>query len=297
MATTVTDILQQILLAQANRTMDGQTAMVKILEATRRQVAVELTTLPADSFSSHHQQQVLAEIDRLLAGAGTEMRAEITKGLDGSWDDGADLLPQMARAGSNITLTTFGLSTNVLDQVKAFTWGKVSGITADAQARIRGELTMGLLGQKTPYEITQAIAGTLESPGVFKGIMERAEVITKTELGRTFSMAHQAGMENALDVLPELQKMWLHAGHPRSPRIYHLHLNGAVMAVDKPFLVGNIAMMYPRDPQAPVSEIVNCGCMHVAYMPEWGSKQEFLRSWGAAQRKANQPKTKKVGPV
>lgn len=294
MATAVTDILTDILLAQANRTLDGQEAMRKILATVRAQIVAEVATLPADSFSSHHQQQVLAEIDRLLAGAGVEMRSEITKGLDASWQAGADLLPQMARVGSNITLTTFGLSTAVLDQVKNFAWGKISGVTADAQARIRGELTLGLLGQKTPFEITQAIAGTLESPGVFKGIAERAEIITKTELGRTFSMAHQASMENALDVLPDLGKMWLHAGHPSSPRIYHLHLNGDVKPVDKPFLVGNIAMMYPRDPKAPVSEIINCGCMHVAYMAAWGSKQEFLRSWETAQKKANKPKVRKV---
>lgn len=197
------------------------------------------------------------------------------------------MLPRLAALGSNVTLSTVGISTQVLDQIKQFSWGKINAITNDAQAKIRSELTLGLLGQKSPQEVAGAIAGTLERPGVFKGITERAEIITKTELGRSFSMASQASMENAADILPEMQKMWLHAGHPKSPRIYHLNLNGSIKPVDEAFLVGSIAMMYPRDPKAPIGEIINCGCMHVPYMAEWGTKAEFLKSWQKAQAAAN----------
>ncbi|MBC8018603.1 MAG: hypothetical protein H7X83_08810, partial [Verrucomicrobia bacterium] len=144
--------------------------------------------------------------------------------------------------------------------------------------------------QKTPQEIAGAIAGTLERPGVFKGIAERAEVITKTELGRTFSMAAQKSFESAADTLPGLQKMWLHAGHPKSPRISHLGLNGSIKEVNQPFLVGSVIMMHPRDPKAPISEIINCGCMHVPYMAEWGKKEAFLKSWQKAQTAANKPR-------
>jgi hypothetical protein len=158
---------------------------------------------------------------------------------------------------------------------------------------------LGVLGQKTPFEVAQKIVGNL-SPDlpkwknsdrtIFSTIEERAKVITQTEMGRAFSMAHQGSMVAAADTLPGLQKMWLHAGHPRVARIYHLRLNGNIKPVDENFLVGNISMMYPRDPKAPASEVIRCGCMHVAYMPEWGTKEAFVKSWEKAQVAANKPK-------
>jgi hypothetical protein len=282
----VTDILTRILTDQARRTISGSEAVRRILEETRRQVIVELSAAPVDGFAAYQLPQVLAAIEKHLATFEASARTSVGSGLSGSWDEGVALLPSMA-AESGITLSTFGISHTLLDQLKEFTWGKITSVKSDAVARIRGELTLGVLGQKTPHEITLAIAGNLERPGVFQSILDRAEVITKTELGRTFSMAAQAGMEAAGDTLPELQKMWLHTGHPKQARPYHLRLNGDVKNVDQPFLVGNISMMYPRDPKAPVSEIINCGCMHVPYMAEWGTKKEFVRSWEKAQKAAN----------
>ena len=289
MANKTTDILTEILYTQARRTIDGQTAVRRILDEVRKQIIGDIASAPADSFTGYRQQQMLGSINRLISDAEVSMRMEINQGLIDSYDAGKTMLSQMATVGSNVTLTTFGISTGILDQIQAFTWGKISGITNDAQAKIRSEITLGLLGQKTPHEISSAIAGTLERPGIFKSISARAEVIVKTEMGRTFSMAAQSSFENALDSLPDLEKMWLHAGHPKSPRIYHLHLNGEVKPVDAPFLVGSVIMRYPRDPKAPISEVINCGCMHVPYMPEWGTKKEYESSWTKAQKMANKP--------
>lgn len=289
MATAVTDILKQILTDQQRRTISGQESVHRILEAVRKKVIADIATAPDGSFTSYRQSQILGEIDRLLNEAGTSIKTDLAAGISNSWEAGATLLPHMASAAGT-TLTTFGISSHLTEQIRDFAWGKIGGITNDAQAKIRAEITMGILGQKTPQEIASAIAGTLERPGVFESIAARAEVIVKTEMGRAFSMAHQAGLQSALDTLPELQKMWLHAGHPKTPRIYHLHLNGNTTPVDTPFLVGSIAMMYPRDPKAPVGEIINCGCMHVAWMPAWGTKKEFVAAWNQAQKAANSKK-------
>lgn len=286
MAVKVTDILKQILIAQGRRTIDGQEAVRGILDEVRKQVIAEIASAPAESFTSYRNQQMLTQIERLLYDAEASMRVELGRGITDAWEAGRVMLPQMAGAAGT-TLSPFGISSHLVDQIKEFAWGRITAVRNDAAGRIRAEITLGLLGQKTPQEVAGAIAGNLERPGVFKGISERAEVITKTEMGRTFSMAAHASMVAAMDALPELQKMWLHAGHPKSPRIYHLHLNGDIKNVDQPFLVGNISMMYPRDPKAPISEIINCGCMHVPYMPEWGTKTEFVQSWEDSQAVAN----------
>lgn len=290
MAVKVTDILTEILTAQGRRTLDGQEAVHRILAEVRKQVVGEIASTPAESFAAYRQQRMLTQIDRLLFEGEAALRVEVGRGISEAWTAGRDMLPRMAAAGSGVTLTTFGISTGVLDQIKEFSWGKVSAITNDAQAKIRAELSLGLLGQKTPQEVAAAVAGTLERPGVFQSIAERAEVITGVEMGRSFSMATQASMDSAFETLPELKKMWLHAGHPKHPRRPHLAISGHVVAVDQPFLLGNISMMYPRDPKAPVSEIIRCGCMHVPYMEEWGTRQEFQKSWEKAQTAANKPR-------
>ena len=289
MATPSTDILQQILTAQGRRTIDGAEAVRRILEEVRKQVIGEIASAAPESFTAYRQTQMLAQLDRLLYDAEAGMRVEIGRGINAAWEAGRDLLPQMASAAGTV-LSPVGISSHLVDQLKEFTWGRISAITNDAQAKIRAELTLGVLGQKTPHEISGTIAGTLERPGFFKSIEERAMVITKTELGRTFSMTHQASMEAAVPTLPGLEKMWLHAGHPKRARIYHLYNNGQTKPVAEPFLIGNIIMMYPRDPKAPASEVVNCGCMHVSYMPAWGSKKEYLTSWEKAQAAANKPR-------
>lgn len=291
MAVTVTEMLKQILLDQMVRTIDGQEAARRILNELRKQVVTEIATAPAGSFAGYQYQNMLREIDRHLAVADRSLKSELTTGIRESWDAGVGMLPQLAKAGSDITIGTYGISTHLVDQIKEFSWGKISGITNDLQAKIRAELSLGILGGKTPQDVAAAIAGSLDDkPGVFKSVTERAEVIVKTEMGRTYSMAHQASMDAAAETLPEMQKMWLHAGHPKTPRIYHLRLNGDVKPINEPFLVGNISMMYPRDPTAPVSEIINCGCMHVAYMPEWGTRKQIVKSWADAQKEANKPR-------
>lgn len=286
MAIKVTDILKQILIDQGRRTIDGQEAVRRILEEVRKQVIGEIASVPADSFTAYRQQQMLAQIDRQLYDAEASMRVEVARGLNGSWEAGRTMLPQMAEAAGTI-LSPLGISSHLVDQIKEFTWGRITAVRNDAVARIRAEVSLGLLGQKTPQEVAAAIAGTLERPGVFKGIAERAEVITKVEMGRTFTMASQASMEVATDTLPDMRKMWLHAGHPKQPRPYHLRLNGDIKAVDQPFLVGSIIMMYPRDPKAPASEVIGCGCLLVPYMSAWGTKEAFLKSWEQAQNAAN----------
>lgn len=287
MAATATDILKDILTAQGLRTIDGQEAVRQILAVVRREILADVAAFPAESYTIHRQQQLLVSIDRLLAEAEAQLRGDLSRSISNSWEAGRDLLPAMASAGSSVTLSTVGISPHLVDQIKEFAWGRINAVRNDAVAKIRAEITLGLLGQKTPQEIASAIAGTLERPGVFKGIAERAEVIVKTEMGRAFTMAHQASMDSASETLPGLQKMWLHAGHPKQPRPYHLRLSGDIKPVDQPFLVGNIAMRYPRDPKAPASEVINCGCMHVAYMPAWGTKAAFLQSWNQAQKAAN----------
>lgn len=54
-------------------------------------------------------------------------------------------------------------------------------------------------------------------------------------------------------------KKWRSAGGKRT-RKSHRKASGQVVALDKPFKVGNSKLMYPGDPSGEAKEIVNCRC-------------------------------------
>lgn len=305
MAVKVTDILQQILTDQARRTIDGQETLQRMLEEVRRQVLQELVSVPASDtgFPAWRLRQTLDSVNHHLAGFESEARKEMAVTITESWEAGAGMLEKMVVAGGG----NFGISSNLLTQMdpwlqnmKKYAWDKIEGLAADGVAKIKAELSLGVLGQKTPYEVAQAVAGNLagtklptfknSETTIFKTIGDRAQVITQTEMGRAFSMAHQGSLAAAADTLPGLKKMWLHAGHPRVARIFHKNLHGSVKPVAENWLVGSIAMMYPRDPKAPASEVIRCGCMHTGYMEEWGTQDQIKDAWKDAQDAANKPK-------
>ena len=305
MAVKVTDILTEILTAQGRQTIDAQEAIQRMLVELQRQVQQELLGVAPDAngFPAWRLRQTLDSINHHLATFESDAKKELAVAVTESWQGGAGLLEKMVIAGGD---SSFAISGNLLNQMdpwlqnmKQYSWGKIEGLTADLGTKIKAELSLGVLGQKSPFEVAQAITGSLPKDlpkwknserTIFSSIEERAQVITQTEMGRAFSMAHQGSMVVAADKLPGLQKMWLHAGHPKVARIYHLRLNGITKPIAENFLVGNISMMYPRDPKAPASEVIRCGCMHVAYMAKWGSKEQFLKSWEKAQIAANKPR-------
>jgi hypothetical protein len=266
---TVNKEIERLLKAKDRQILDGATAVRGLLVEVKRQIVTELLTVQGESYAAYHLQQNLASIERYLRGFEAAAGAQMGQLLDAAYEAGADLPAAAARAGG--LFVSFGhIPGPVLQTLKDFSVHKISGLTADAFSRLRGELTLGILGQKTPHQVTQAIAGTLESPGVFKSIEERAETIARTEMGRAFSQATQTGLAQAQTSVPGLKKQWWHAGHPKRPRQNHLALHGQIQPVDKPFLLGSLSMMFPRDPKAPASEVINCGCEHVPWHESWG---------------------------
>lgn len=268
---TVTDEITRLLNAKAKRVADGQDTVAGLLTEVRRQILEELQAVPGDSYSAYHMKQNLASIERHLQDFNSRAGREMSGLVGAAWEDGEDLVLETGRAGG--LFTSFGhVPTSVLETLQDYTVHKIGGVSTAAFERIRGELTLGILGQKTPHQVMTAIAGGLDSPGVFKTIAERAEVITHVEMGRAYSQASQLAMTTAQVSVPGLKKQWWHAGHPKYPRQSHLALHGQVQPIDKPFLIGSLAIDFPRSPKAPASEVIRCGCDHVPWHAKWGER-------------------------
>lgn len=274
---TVSAEIKRLLKAKEQRVLDGQAAIDALLREVRRQINEELRSVPGDSYSAYHLKQNLASIEKHLQDFASKAGRELSGQVEAAWIDGEELVQAVGRTGG--LFTAFGhVSTSVLDVLKEYSTHKIYGVSQAAFEQIRGELTLGMLGQKTPWEVAQAIAGEIEGApmptiagrAVFQSTAERAEVITGVEMGRAYSQATQLAMAQATQSVPDLKKQWWHAGHPKRPRLSHLALHGQIQPVDKPFMVGTLTMMFPRDPKAPASEVIRCGCEHVPWHESFG---------------------------
>lgn len=165
----------------------------------------------------------------------------------------------------------------LLEQVLGFAADRIRGLSGELVNQISSELRLGALGVKTPYEVIQEIAAKLRANdrGPSGRIADRAETITRTELGRIHSMSTQRRMEQALEQLPDLQKEWRHSGNIRNPRSGHQAVHGLRVPVRERFYVAPVIgasrewMLHPRDPAASARNVVRCRCSVVAWLARW----------------------------
>lgn len=94
----------------------------------------------------------------------------------------------------------------------------------------------------------------------------RARSTALTEMLR----AHSVAREEAIQQSPATdRKKWLHSGgHRIVPRENHVAMNGQIVAKEKPFIMqgrngSTYSPMFPRDPNLPAEESINCHCTHV----------------------------------
>jgi len=254
---TVNSEILRILKDKNQMIKSGTQSMLDILEELRGQVIDQLGRSALESWDAYHLKQVLSSIEDQVENFRVKAKAEADGLLDESWGTGRNLVDvPLAEAGIYVG---FRLSTSILDALKDFAFHKIDGLSDSAWEKIQGELTLGILGGKTPQEVAKAIGMNLEDPSIFTSIAARAETITKTEMGRVFSQAAELRMEEAADHVDGLEKQWRHVGHPMKPRPTHLAADGQHVPVDEPFDIGGVEMMFPRDPGAPLDEVINCG--------------------------------------
>jgi hypothetical protein len=258
------------LLKQKNKgIVSGAKAMRGVYEELRKQTISELQGVEAGSYSAYYLKQNRAMLEKAIADAESRAKREMNGNLDKMWDGGGDLVKDAMRA-SELTVSgqAYFLSPTLLDTLKDFASTRLESLSEAAWNKINGELSLGVL-QKTPWEVSKAIAGTLKDPGIYKNVMTRAATITEVEMGRVFSTSTMESLNKAARDVPGMMKEWLHAGHPRMPRQSHLRLHGQRKNMDEPFITGSLVIDYPRDPKAPIEEVIHCGCEVIPWHPSW----------------------------
>lgn len=244
---------------------DSVQRALALLSRARTEVAAQVAQT---EWQAYRLPQLKGSIDRTMRELATGLGADIRQAQRDMWEHGVEMtdLP-LRQAGIYQAMPL--IDSQLLLVMQDYSVDLVTGLTRDASRKIGLEISRGLMGQKTPYDVMQAVGESLDDKGIFPSIARRAETIVRTEAGRALETAAQARREKAAEVVPGLKKQWMH-GTSRVPRISHLAAHGQLQDVDKPFAVGGEMLMYPRDPAGSAKNTVNCSCYTIPWKDEWG---------------------------
>jgi hypothetical protein len=232
------------------------------LTEAKRLIGAALTAQPSE-FEAWRLGQLQAEVARHLNTAGGQAGQSLVAGIDAAAAGGAQLVTQpLAAVGVELGSSLVAIPDRQLQALKSFCTSKMRDVTSEVIGRVNNELVQAVIGTQSPWQAAQNIAGQVD------GGMKRALTITRTEMGRAQAMATQRRLEQAVGEVPGLQKQW-RKSNKLHPRITHELADGQIVDVDRPFSVGGARLMFPRDPNAPAKEVVNCGCTSLPYMSDW----------------------------
>jgi len=189
-----------------------------------------------------------------------------------SWDLGVNFVNDIIKVSDlNVFIPSIDISALRIAQIG--TADLIKNVSQQVINNVNVQIQLGIMGEKTSFQIMQDMGGSLTSPGVFKTIAVRAETITRTEISRVQNIATQARLNQFGEEIPEMQKQWLWSG---VSRVTHAAAHGQVVDFDESFIVGGEKLRFPLDPRGTAGNTINCGCTVVPFMPDWPPLDELL---------------------
>jgi hypothetical protein len=238
---------------------DTRAEVVRQLEEALQQIVATLA-LQAPDAQDWRLVELQREIRRALDEFARDANAAIGPALARAVDNGTALVDRpLVAGGFAIEAIAPRINLRALDAMRAFATDKIRSITLAAADRINTQLGLAVMGAQSIFGTTKAVQKILG-----ESTRNRASVIVHTEIGRAFSAAAAARIEEVAARGIAVRKQWRRSGKIHS-RPEHDALDGVVVDHDQPFWShspkdGKVALMYPRDPKAPPGQTVNCGC-------------------------------------
>jgi hypothetical protein len=231
--------------------------IIDLLEEAKKSIMGEIAGLDPKSFTVAQRTALKISIDRVLA----QFRAEVTTSVNGFQDDAAKVgiaIVDAPLAAVGLEHSLGQVSRSTLAIAQGYTADLITGLSADAAAKVNAAIARAFLGGQN---IADIIAQVSQAIGAHSPLASRAITIADNEILRVQSIATQARMEDLAARHPDLEKEWLHINAARVPRIGHIIASGQVVAIDKPFMVEGEELMYPRDPNGSPENTINCHCL------------------------------------
>lgn len=240
--------------------------IAKLLRQAQAHIRSILAGVPTD-FQAFQFTQLEQNIRNVLAEFELAGNAVLSSAASSATQAGIALVDKpIEAAGIRISAILAEVDTGQLAATRAFLTSRIKDISAQLATKINNDLSLVMIGAKSPGDVIGGLSKIIE------GGRSRAISIVRTNIGSAFSSATQRRQEMALEVLPGLKKQWRRSGKIYS-RIHHDSIDGQIVPVDQPFTLGNgVQIMFPRDPAAPVAEVVNCGCESLPFLEDFEVK-------------------------
>lgn len=232
---------------------ETRTELLALLKEARDDIVLVLAGAPSD-YQQWRLTELQKEIDRALAELGQSSGNVLAEAAGKAWAGGVDAIDAPMRAvGIDVALPH--LDTGQLMAMRTFMVDRIDDIAAAAASKIRAELGMVMIGNRSVHEtigqVTQILGETSRA---------RATTIVRTELGRAWAVASHERAKQAEEEGVPMDKVWRRSGKIHS-RLNHDLADGQRVAMHEHFTVGTIKMRFPHDPKAPAKETINCGCI------------------------------------
>ena len=244
---------------------DTQAEIFRLLDLAEQQIKTRIANAHTDwetFFLPQLQSQIRAAMSTFASEAGPATAGSAST----AWQAGIHLVDKpIAAGGIQIAAYLPAIDTRQLVAMQAFQTSLMSDIGTTLANRINAELGLVAIGSQPQSQAITQIEGHLKTGG-----RSRATTILRTELGRVYATATQERMSQATKRLPGLQKEWRRSGKVHS-RPAHNAMNGQRVGVNERFVIpfSGVHLRYPRDPNAPAAETINCGCESLPWMASW----------------------------
>ena len=253
---------------RARLLLAAQTQVLQLLVTAKSRIIETLTGQPSD-FQQWQLSRLLGQVNDVLDGAMGQAGALFALRMSDAWTLGEELIDKpLAAIGHSIEMVLPQLDVGVLKQMQAFGSLRLKDVGREVSGKIGQQLGMVTIGGQTPFEAIKEVQKLLDSDSP-----RRATAIVTTEVSRAFALASNERLAQAADLVPELGKQWRRSGKLHS-RWNHDLIDGQVVGAREKFSVPNPGggidkMDCPHDPNAPVEQVIHCGCVMRPWKSTW----------------------------
>lgn len=233
--------------------------IVDLLKQARGEITVILAGTPTE-YQEWRLTALQREIDRVLGELGQASSKIMADAVGKAWDGGVAVIDvPMDAAGIRVLTPT--LDVTQMMAIRSFTVDRISDISTVAAARIKQQIGLSMIGAQSLQETITNVATHLSETSV-----SRASTIVRDSLSSAWSTASYDRALQSDGAGVKMKKTWRRSGKVFS-RLAHDLADGMCIPVDQPFVINGHNIRHPHDPAAPLSEIINCGCICL-YRPD-----------------------------
>ena len=231
-------------------------------------------------FEPRYLNAMLSEIDDKIDFFTSRMNRTIVDSEKEMYKHN-DRMAKTFIGAAGVSISVPRLSNAVLIANTKLTGEMISNMAVDMRRDIARSLRRSIVAGEDTYQAAGKLDGIIGTSRN-TGYMNRADLIARQEIGRTYSEARQATDELTAENIPDMQKQWWTAQDERVRPMYkgkiypsremwdHAAAHGQVVGVNEPFIVSGEELMFPRDSNGSLANILGCRCNSIPYREEWG---------------------------